>query len=112
MSAWRHRHKQNLESPKPKPVADGNLSFSLPNIATIATGSLVAKAAATVLSNEPTQREVVELIKSLSRNVGYSMGQVNERLNQLDDFNKALEDEFFGLKNRVQATKQRRLGKS
>ncbi len=117
MTAWRHRHKKKLKSTGSGPhlstpansSALGKLSFSLPDIVTIATGSLAATAVTALLSNDPSQREVIDLIKSLSQNVGRSMGGITERLNMLDDFVKSVASGDPVLQLKIQSRRQRRL---
>lgn len=109
MTAWRHRHKDDKESATVDQSTKNNLSFSLPNLATIATGSLAATAVTNILSSEPSQQEVIDLINNLTYNVSRSMGSITERLNQIDDFTKAVMSTDPGLSIKVKSTRQRRL---
>lgn len=110
MTAWRHRHKNESEDNKADKTVEGNISFSLPNIATIATGSLAAKAATSLFNDEPSTTEIVDLIKNMTRNIGYSMGQVITRLKHIEDFNQAIVEKDLAINLRVkQLTKKRQL---
>jgi hypothetical protein len=70
---------------------------------------LAATAVTALLSNDPSQREVIDLIKSLSQNVGRSMGGITERLNMLDDFVKSVASGDPVLQLKIQSRRQRRL---
>ena len=111
MTAWRHRHKLPVDRVFVRPTSGalGRLSFSMPNVATIATGSLLADGAMYLLSDQPTSADLLKRIQTLEYNLGRSMGSLVELIKSLQDHNKAVERADPTLALNVLSTRRQRL---
>ena len=111
MTAWRHRHKLPTDKVLAEPVNDGvgKISFSLPNLTTIAAGSLLADGAMYLLNDQPTMVDLLKRVETLEFNMGWSMGSLVSRIKALQDHNKAVEQADPALALSVSVARQQRL---
>ena len=116
MTAWRHRHKLSLpkalaEALKipPKSVPGSTISFSLPNIATLAAGSLLADGVKGLVNDEPTVGDLIKRLDGLEHKLGHSMGTVVALIKTLQDHHKGVERSDPSLALNVSIARQQRL---
>ena len=111
MTAWRHRHKLPTDKVLAEPATDAlsKLSFSVPNLTTIAAGSLLADGAMYLLNDQPTSADVLNRIKAFEIKLGRSMGSLVTLVKSLHDHNKAVEQANPALARGVSVARQKRL---